>query len=254
MRGAKRLLFILVVLAAAALFLRELYQVPVLMYHRIDEAPPGVPEGLCVSPETFERQMEFLKVHGYRVLPLEEHARLVKAGKKPPLKSVVITFDDGTIDNMNHAFPVLKKMGFPATVFMITENIGREGWLSEEDLRLMHASGVSIGSHTVTHAFLPNVDDASAAHEIEASKARLEEVLDGPVTLFSYPGGGYTHRVRERVERAGYLAAVTTNYGRRQNAWGLHRVKIKESGGSLFNFWAKTSGFYHLGKKRMAVE
>ena len=231
------------------------HELPILMYHIIDRPPGPGRSSVHVSPEVFERQMEFLKVHGYRVIPLSEAIRSYKEGRPLPRKSVVITFDDGTLDNFDHAFPVLKKMGFPATIFMITSNIGREGWLSEQDLRILDQSGIDIGSHTADHAFLPKLKtDAEVEDQLIRSKSRLEEVLGHPVTLLSYPAGGYNSRIAAMAQLAGYEGAVTTNHGRaRGNPFGLHRIKVSESGANLFNFWIKVSGLYHLGKRRVAI-
>ena len=221
------------------------------MYHHVAPPTPGLE--LYVTPETFEQQMEFLKVHDYRVLPLEEAVRLAKAGQTSPPKSVVITFDDGYLDNFNYAFPVLKKMGFPATIFMITNNVNEPGFLSEEDLRILDEAGISIGSHTASHAFLPRLKEGEVAWELAGSKKRLEKILAHPVTLFSYPAGGVTGELETMVKEQGYHGAVTTNYGRKlRDPYALHRVKVSDANGSLFNFWIKTSGLYPLGKKRVA--
>lgn len=246
------LALVVVLLTAGAWAHPRFYEAPILMYHRVEPATHDKYDSTRVSPSIFERQMEFLKVHGYRVIPLADLARQIAAGKPVPPKTVVLTFDDGTLDNFRYAFPVLKRMGFPATIFMITENIGREGWLGEEDLRILDESGIAIESHTVSHAFLPEKSDAEIIRELTESKKRLESLLGRPVELFSYPAGGVTPNIQRLVSAAGYKAAVTTNYGReRHNLFALHRVKATESGGSLFSFWAKVSGYYHLGKKRI---
>ena len=223
------------------------------MYHRVEDSTER--SSTRVSPDTFERQMEFLKVHHYRVLSLRELLELLRSGKNVPTKTVVITFDDGTADNVKNAFPILKKMSFPATIFMITRNIGQPGWLSEEDLRILDEGGITIGSHTAGHAFLPNLPKEVVMQELTESKKRLEEILGHPVTLFSYPAGGVTPEVESLVEAAGYEGAVTTNHGQsRHDPYALHRIKASESGRNLFNFWLKTSGLYHLGKKRIVSE
>ena len=248
------LLLLTVVLSGAAVAAGGcFYEVPVLMYHHVgvrNENP-----GETVSPESFERQMEFLRTHRYRVLGLGELVEAIKNKKPLPLKTVSITFDDGNLDNFSYAFPVLKNMGFPATVFMITSNINRDGGLSEEDLRIMDEAGVTIGSHTVHHAFLPEKTPEDARSELADSKQALEKVLGHPVTLFSYPAGGVTPQIRSWVEQAGYTGAVTTNYGKtKQDPYALHRIKISESSGNLFNFWAKVSGYYQCGKKRVQAK
>ncbi len=239
--------------AALFYFYTSHYEVPVLMYHQVVESDGQ--SSLQVSPETFKRQMEFLKAHGYHVVPLESLIRDLKNKKSIPLNTVAITFDDGFLDNFQNAFPVLKEMNFPATIFVITENINKEHWLFEEDLRILDDSGISIGSHTVTHAFLPDHSAEEVETELRHSKEHLEEILGHSVTLFSYPAGGVTPPIRQAVEKAGYVGAVTTNYGKtRHDPYALHRVKVSDAHGNLFNFWFKVSGLSQLGKKRVEAK
>ncbi len=244
---------ILALALAVPAFSRPYYEPAILMYHRVGY--PNENPGLYVTPRVFEAQMEFLKAHHFRVMPLEEIVRKIKARENLPMNTVAITFDDGNLDVFKNAFPVLKKMEFPATVFMITGNIDKEDWLSREDLRILDENGITVGSHTVNHAFLPAAADTEASAEIADSKRALEEVLGHPVTLFSYPAGGMNARLVEAVREAGYEGAVTTNYkAPLLDPYALRRVKVSDANGSLFNFWAKTSGFYHLGKKRVEAE
>lgn len=234
-------------------FYEASFEVPVLMYHHVGSLEEK--SSLNVSTEAFQNQMEFLKVHRYNVMSLSYLVNLIKSGKKIPPKTVVITFDDGNVDNFKNAFPILKKMNFPATIFMITANIGKPGWLSEEDLKILHESNISIGSHTVNHAFLPEVKTKEEiVFELGESRKRLEKILFYPVTLFSYPAGGFTLESKSLVEKQGYQGAVTTNHGKgKHDPYALHRIKITESKAGLFGFWIKTSGLYHLGKKRIPV-
>ncbi len=230
------------------------YEVPVLMYHHVDYNPER--SSIYVSPETFEQQMEFLKVHRYHVASLDEVMSALKTGKRLPPNTVAITFDDGHLDNIQNAYPVLKKMGFPATIFMITGNIGREDWLSEEDLKIMSDMGIDIGSHTESHKYLPNVrNNEQIDWELVQSKARLEGILGKPVKYFSYPAGGLRSDIEEMTRRAGYEGAVTTNYSaRRHDPYALRRIKITESTGGLFSFWLKTSGLYSLSRKKVQAQ
>ncbi len=225
------------------------------MYHHVDYSASGDSSSTVVTPQTFERQMEFLKLHRYRVMELSELIRRVKAGERIPSKTVSITFDDGYLDNFTNAFPVLKKMRFTATIFVISSNVGREGWLSEEDLRILDGSQIAIGSHTAHHAFLPDLSREEAKKELTDSKAALEKILMHPVTLFSYPAGGLTPDTQTLVKEAGYEGAVTTNYGQdRRDPYALHRIKVSDASGNLFNFWSKVSGYYLLGKKRVQAK
>ena len=222
------------------------------MYHQVEDRWDG--SSTSVSAAAFKRQMGFLKDHRYRVISLADFLKELKANKRISFKTVVVTFDDGYANNLKNAFPILKQLDLPATIFVITENINQEGWLAEEDLRILDDSGVSIGSHTVDHAFLPSLSAQEAFFELTESKKRLEKILGHPVTLFSYPAGGVTQETKELVKKAGYDGAVTTNYGTsRKDPYALHLIKITEAGGNLFGFWIKTSGLYHLGKKRMEI-
>ncbi len=248
----KRFWALFILIPAFFLFYQANFETPILMYHRVGEVWDG--SSTTVSTAAFRRQMEFLKVHRYRVISLGDLLKELKAGGRISFKTVVVTFDDGYLDNFKNAFPVLKQLDLPATVFMITGNINHEGWLAEEDLRILDDSGVSIGSHTVNHAFLPELGERQASFELAESKKRLEKILGHPVTLFSYPAGGVTQEIKEQVKKTGYDGAVTTNYGQpRNDPYALHRIKITEAGGNLFGFWIKTSGLYPLGKKRIQV-
>ena len=232
---------------ACFVFCEAHYEVPVLMYHNVGRSEDA--SNNHVTAETFERQMEFLKVHRYRVMPLADLMDLIKSGEKIPANTVAITFDDGYLDNFENAFPILKKMGFKATIFMITRNIGEEEFLSEEDLKILDGAGITIGSHTVNHAYLPEMKLEDVLFELKQSRNRLEKILGHPVFLFSYPAGGFTEEIRSLVAQEGYQGAVTTYRGRRKHdPYALKRIKVTEAGGSLFNFWAKTSGLYYLGK------
>lgn len=221
------------------------YLTPILMYHHIDNRSQEWK--LSVSPESFARQMEFLKAHRYRVMPLSEYIELLKTGKKIPKKSVVITFDDGYDDNFTNAFPVLKKMGFPATIFVQVDGIDREGYMASEDLLILMENGIEIGSNTTHHSWLPDLKGAELEQEIAGSKAFLERKFDDPVTLFAYPGGGFTREARQRVVEAGYEGAVVTHPGPgypNRDPFALKRIRIARSADHLLVFWLKVSGFY----------
>ncbi|PIU40709.1 MAG: hypothetical protein COT00_00290 [Candidatus Omnitrophica bacterium CG07_land_8_20_14_0_80_50_8] len=234
------------------LFVNANLTVPVLMYHHVGAVSDR--SSTNVSVETFERQMEYLKVHRMRVMSLEDFLGHIRLGQGLSWNTVVITFDDGNLDNLTNALPILKRMGFPATIFMITGNIGKDGWLSAEDLRVLDASGIAIGSHTANHVFLPKLKKAEAVLELRQSRNVLEKILGHPVFLFSYPAGGVTEALEALVAREGYHGAVTTNYGcSRNDLYALRRLKITERDGNLFSFFAKVSGLYSLGRRTVDI-
>ena len=233
------------------IFYRANYEVPILMYHHVGDSEES---NVNVSLNAFERQMEFLKIHHQRVMSLEDYIGHRKLGQPVPWNTVVITFDDGYLDNFTNAFPVLKRMGLPATIFMITENIGKDGWLGAEDLKILELSGVTIGSHTLRHAFLPDLKKEEIIDELRKSRNQLEKIIGHPVFVFSYPGGGVTREAKALVAQEGYQGAVTTNYGsERRDVYALRRIKIGEHDGNLFRFWAKLSGLYTLNRRCVEI-
>ena len=180
--------FVLLSCGAFLLFLRTQYMLPVLTYHRV--VPWAHKHGpLLVSPESFRRQMSFFQRNHYHVLSLREAAPYIASSRFPPPRSVVITFDDGYDDNFIYAFPILKKYGFPATIFMVAGEVGKPNFLNWEQLREMTYHGIAIGSHTITHCYLPRESRERMREEIFNSKKILEDELGGEVVSFCYPVG-----------------------------------------------------------------
>jgi len=226
--------------------------VPVLMYHSVNPKAHPAMRSLIVSPESFERQMRFLKSRRYNVVTLEEVSRLMRDKKRAPAKTVAITFDDGFKDNYIYAYPVLKKLSFPATIFVIYNEVGRpEGdRLSWDQIREMQASGlVSIGSHTLGPVPLVDIrSEAELRRQVIDSKKMFEEKLKAPVDGFCYVGGLFTHQIKELVKEAGYKYAVATALGKdysNYDPYAIKRVRISSSSDNLFDFRARVSGYYN---------
>lgn len=177
-------------------------RVPVLLYHSISETPVGVPS-LSVTPEEFEAQMRYLAENGYTAIGLDELGRC--GGYKKP---VVITFDDGYADNYTNAYPILKRWGMKATVFMVSGYVGRGGYLSVPQIRAMEDL-VSFQSHTASHLRLDRMSLSRVRRECAVSKADLSRVTGRPVYALSYPNGSFSTLVRETVSDY-YRCAVTT--------------------------------------------
>jgi len=239
---------------AVRLFFATVYAFPILMYHGIDKNPGN--SKLTVSVQDFAAQMNFLKRHEFKVLPLDEVVGLVKSHKSLPKKAVAITIDDGYENNYVYAYPVLKKNNFPATIFVIAGAVGKSGFLPVTELKEMLGNKIDIGSHSFTHPWLPELKEDALVKEIFDSKAALEKLLDKKVNFFCYPAGGFNAKVEAMVKAAGYLGACTTNPGRRfsnRDIFALKRVRI--SGGNarirdnLLVFRIKISGYY-LGTKK----
>lgn len=224
--------------------------VPILMYHSFDASEKG--KGLLfVSPHHFEQQMAFLKKNGYQVIPLDELVDSLKAGKKFPHNAVVITIDDGYQSNYSYAYPILKKYGFPATIFLATSFMGtKKTYLTWDEIKEMAPNGITFGAHTKNHVHLPSITDRNILwDEIAGSKEVIEKQLGSPVMFFAYPTGGCTEEVKELVRKAGFRAACVIHDGHhmvsRKDFYELDRVSIRDTdvGGK---FAVKLSGYYNF--------
>ncbi len=248
MKRYRRFLVLAVVILfviAGFLWARSQYVVPIIMYHRIDDKASL--SCLSVCPESFERQMRFLKERDYNVVRLEEIPDLIR-NKKVPRKTIAITFDDGYENNYTCAYPVLKKLGLPATIFIVPALIGRDGYLTwDQVIEMSESSVVSIGNHTMTHAYLPDLAEQKLEMEISDSKRAIESHIRKKIFSFSYPTGGFNDYVRNKVEKTGYAIAVATNPGKdypKHDLFAMKRLRISQTSDSLLVFWIETSGFY----------
>jgi peptidoglycan/xylan/chitin deacetylase (PgdA/CDA1 family) len=193
--------------------------------------------------------MDFISRHHYRVIPLKDLVEALAKNKALSRNTVVITFDDGYEDNYQNAFPILKKHRFPATLFVITDSVGKQGFCSWGQLKEMQNNGIDIGSHTKTHPYLPQVNEERLRKEIFESKKEIENKLGKKISLFCYPNGGYNSRARDLVKQAGYEGACTTNKGRyhlKPDRLALRRIKMSEDSGNPWVMWVKLSGIYNF--------
>jgi SAM-dependent methyltransferase len=139
-------------------------RLPILMYHRI--APrSGIPARYCVSPEAFDAQLRALATRGFRCVSLDEWRRAMIARRPLAGRCVVLTFDDGYRDFLDHAWPLLQRYGFTATIFLPTDFVGSESrWdarlgetfplLGWDEVQRLHAEGIAFGSHSSSHVAL----------------------------------------------------------------------------------------------------
>ncbi len=235
------------------------YTPPILTYHSFDYRKSL----LSVSPENFERQMRYLKDKRFNVISLGELIKGIKTGKKFSHNTIVITIDDGYENNFKLAYPILKKYGFPAIIFLTTDHIGVDKkFLTWNEIKEMGKNNISFGGHTKTHAYLPAIKDKNVLwNEIAGPKKVIAERAGIPVDYFCYPIGGLTEEVRILVEKAGYKGACTTNHGsdklNRNDVYGLNRISVRNANPYFsfsnlcapFRFRTKLSGYYNLFRK-----
>ena len=253
-RFARRIVLVVGLLVfGAGVYLHGQYVPPILMYHRIDGQ--SATSALSVSPESFARQMAFLHRHA-RVVPLEAVVKRILRDEPPERGTVAITFDDGFESVYTQAYPVLRRYGMPATIFIVTDWVGTPGYMSWEQIRELAAHGFAIGAHTRTHPWLPAVDDARLQDELSGAQRLLRARIPGSAREFSYPFGAYDPTTKHAVRAAGYFSDCATNPGRYRSwrdRYALKRLRISRSSDNLFVFWVESSGYYtwikeHRGK------
>ncbi len=194
-------------------------KVPILMYHYISVPPDNADKyrrDLSVTPVEFERQMSYLAENGFETVDLYDLSLAITSKKELPEKPVIITFDDGYVDNFENAFPILQNRGQKATFFVITDFIDKErpGYLDWEMIEEMADAGMRIESHSKTHPDLSIAERDYIVYEILGSQETIAAHIGYSPRYFCYPGGRYNEEVKTIVEELGFWGALTTEDGK----------------------------------------
>ncbi|MGN6608723.1 MAG: polysaccharide deacetylase family protein [Jatrophihabitans sp.] len=238
--------------AAPAARWRELDRpgLAVLMYHSV---APGRADRYTVPPRRLRRHLTVLRVLGRRVIDLEQAVAALQSGRPVPRRSVALTFDDGYVDNLDHAAPVLARKRAPATLFAVAGLIGRDNaWdrsagtapkplLDRAQLRRLDAAGFRVQSHAMTHRDLTRLEQAELQHELRESRNVLEATLGREVRLLAYPYGAHDAAVEAAARDAGYTAAFAVHAGFNDvgtDRWAYRRIAIDGTDGAI-RFGAK---------------
>ena len=222
----------------------------VLGYHRIDDSGGH----LSVRTDDFRAHLDFIEASGFRVIDVTKP----QFPRRLETPCIAITFDDGYQSVADKAWPELKARGWPATLYVVSRYLqGRavfpwDAQSSSDRARLMDTSavrdlaldGMTIGSHSWSHRYLPGLSVQEALKEVVDSRKELEDLLGQEIQSFSYPMGGWNRFLRGMVERAGYSSAVTTRRGRnapRQDPLSLRRPIVESD---PVDFVRIVEGFY----------
>ena len=191
---------------------------PILMYHAVSDDIWGESD-LFVKPAEMEKQLAWLQEHGYTTVTFEDMPRIEQI-EKP----VFLTFDDGYRDNYTELFPLLQKYQAKATVFVITDAIGNERFLTEEMIAEMSDSGlVSIQSHTDTHPNLSTLAEEDLRREMETSLVKLLRITGRQPFVLCYPEGRYSDRSLKAAEEY-YAYGLKMNGGTYLTSSNLYRI------------------------------
>jgi peptidoglycan/xylan/chitin deacetylase (PgdA/CDA1 family) len=182
--------------------------VPVLLYHSVNDRPGPAERPYAVSRSSFKAHADAVMASGRRAVTISSLAAALRSGLPPSARALAITFDDGYEDNLD-AVEELVDRGLSSTVYVTSGEVGARNRLTPSQLaELASVPGVEIGAHAVRHRRLDELEEHELAEEVRLSKLHLEELTGGPIRSFSYPHGAYDRRVRRAVIAAGYHSAV----------------------------------------------
>lgn len=202
-------------------------RIPVLMYHRVGDANNAWEARYAISAANFRSHMRALSRAGCHAVGIDAVVDWLENGEAIPVGAFLLTFDDGFRGVREHALPVLEKLGWPCTVFLVSDLIGGEDvWtrksnpsgqtyplLDAAELRDMQQRGCSFHSHSRSHANLPTLNDVDLADQLTGSRQVLSQLLGQEVKYFAYPFGQLDERVEAATRAAGYRAAFSTQPG-----------------------------------------
>lgn len=232
------------------------HYIPILMYHRIATVP-GDRNSLPV--DKFSWQLQYLYEHGFHTITPKEMYAFYKTNIKLPSKPILLSFDDGYLDNFITALPLLEKYKMSAVVFPISNWVGRKNkWenfgkaetttMDWSQLNCWLQKKQAIASHTENHPFLNNCPEAQLQKELVDSKRTLEEKLNRNVDFLCYPYGKFNEMTIAIAQSAGYKAAFAIFEGvdlKKVNLFALPRIPIP-SHQSKWEFRLKVSRLFIL--------
>ena len=240
--------------------LSRFHEIPVLMYHRVvEKAVTNSKYNVFITKADLESQLQSLKNRGFDTVTFED-----LLARRVGLKPVILTFDDGYDDNYLNLFPLLKKYGMKAVIYLLGNRRHRNNFwdipqgepeaplLREKQIREMDESGrVEFGAHSMDHARLTELKPAGIEKQVAGSRKALEAFLKKPVVSFAYPYGLFNPMVKKITAQAGFRFGIAVDNGPvrfGEDLMEIRRVHMPVHT-SPFGFWKKTSGFYHRYRK-----
>jgi len=163
---------------------------------------------MSVSPDIFEKQMQWIADHGYQTIDLDTAAAILKGEQVGLAKPIIITFDDNNSTQYTVGVPILMKYKQMAVFYLISSRLENKSFISADQVREMSRLGMDIESHTVSHAMLTNLSLKAMDAQLAESRRVLEELIGKPVRHLSYPLTTSNATVRTHTEKAGYITGT----------------------------------------------
>ena len=204
---------------------------PILEYHTVTKTPVRDSEIYNVPPDEFSAQLDYLQENGYTTITLQDFMRAKRGKQNLPDKPIILTFDDGYEDNFTEMLPILEAHNMTAVIYVVTNFIGKEGYLNLEQLKEMQRRGIEIGSHTADHIPIDKVSNHIRENQIHGSKQFLDWSGLETIYTFSYPNGSVSDDLIEYLKKENFLNAVTGDAGLNNfetNPFLLKRVHIRQ--------------------------
>lgn len=224
---------------------KQVFDIPVFAYHRFgDDRYPST----NTSVDVFDKQLKYLKENDFEVIEFGQAIKWWKSGKSFPDKAVILTIDDGYSSFYDNGWPLLKKYGFPATIFIQTETIGGGDYMSWQQIKEVQKAGIEIGNHSHSHAYflnMPEEDRSKAfAEDVEKASQLFRKHLGEAPGGFVYPFGEYTAEMENILEEKGFDAALVQQSGvfsEQSNPYAIPRFPMGGPFGTFNGFVNKSS-------------
>ncbi len=227
---------------------------PVLMYHGIGwENGPDWPRSLVIAPPLFEQQLQYLTGRGYHIVTVEELAERFTKGESVD-KYIALSFDDGYKNNYTQALPLLEKYHAKGSFFVVNRDIGSPIHMNEAEIKALIKAGMELGSHTMNHVPLTEIDDKYLAWELSSSRYFLKKQFDRYVVrTIAYPNGCYNQHIIEEAQKYGFYRGLTGRIGvntaqtYREAPMAMYRVNISDDGNGVLGFEERLERAYLVG-------
>lgn len=204
----------------------ETVLVPIILYHRIDTSP--INSQYYVPPEKFDEEMKLLHDWGYSTITTELLIKAINEGADLPPRPILITFDDGHLNNYTTAFPIMQKYSFTGVLYIIANYMGTDQYMNADQIKEMASAGWEVGSHSVNHLDLTSLEPERQRYEVVDSRTMLENALGVPILTFAYPFGISNSSVIDYAHFAGYIGGMSLGYTYNQGISNLFTLQRRD--------------------------